>query len=223
MSLTLPLLPPVWFWLAATSWALLCALALPRVPWRLLSGGGRELHVVLGATVAVALLWCLAGTPIAGLRIHLLGATALSLLMGAPLALLCGSLAVGISHLLWPHAAPLWPFECLFGIAIPVGITQLLLALVRRHGPRNPYVYWLGVGFLGGGIGMCAHLLAWLLLAWLAGGVAPQPVSWTALTILLMFPEAFLNGAAITSLAVFAPDWVRSFNLDDYTGRDPHT
>ena len=165
MSLTLPLLPPVWFWLAATSWALLCALALPRVPWRLLSGGGRELHVVLGATVAVALLWCLAGTPIAGLRIHLLGATALSLLMGAPLALLCGSLAVGISHLLWPHAAPLWPFECLFGIAIPVGITQLLLALVRRHGPRNPYVYWLGVGFLGGGIGMCAHLLAWLLLA----------------------------------------------------------
>jgi len=31
-----------------------------------------------------------------------------------------------------------------------------------------------------------------------------------------MFPEAFINGTAITALVVFYPDWMESFNQSRY-------
>jgi len=34
--------------------------------------------------------------------------------------------------------------------------------------------------------------------------------------LLVMFPEAFINGTVIAALIVFHPDWVETFNTDRY-------
>jgi uncharacterized membrane protein len=31
-----------------------------------------------------------------------------------------------------------------------------------------------------------------------------------------MFPEAFINGTAVTALVVFCPDWLETFNRTRY-------
>jgi len=33
---------------------------------------------------------------------------------------------------------------------------------------------------------------------------------------LVMFPEAFINGTAVTALVVFCPDWLERFNRSRY-------
>jgi uncharacterized membrane protein len=55
------------------------------------------------------------------------------------------------------------------------------------------------------------------LLAW--SGELAVPDSLLELggyMLLVMFPEAFINGTVITGLVVFAPDWVETFDSDRY-------
>lgn len=195
---------------------LLMGLAASRVPWRLLGTGGRELHVVLGSTLAVAVLWTLGGSPLPGLRLHLLGITALTLLVGSPIALPCGAIAIALSQLLLRGSLDDWALQCMLGVNLPILSTELILRTIRQHGPRNPYAYWLGAGFLGGGIGMGLHAAASVSLLHAADMAPPFLTFSPALVVLLMFPEAFLNGAVMTALAVYRPDWVRSFRLADF-------
>jgi len=41
-------------------------------------------------------------------------------------------------------------------------------------------------------------------------------IGWVLLTALLIFPEAFLNGALMAALVIYRPQWVPGFDESEY-------
>lgn len=190
--------------------------ALWRAPWQLVLHTPTRSHLLFGAAVALMLLWRSSGPVAPQVELHLLGMTTVTLLLGLPLALIVGTassvaLAV-VGWLPWSTALA----HALINTALPAFVTSAVLHLVVRYGPRNLFMYMLGVGFLGGGLSMLATLLATMgLLA--AAGHADIMQEWYSVVVLLaMFPEGFLNGAIVTSLAVYRPDWLKTFDDHHY-------
>lgn len=138
--------------------------------------------------------------------------TAVTLVLGAALALVAGSLALLFQMVLgqtgWMAAA----MQGALDVLLPVLVTEAVLLLAVRYGPRNLYVYLLGVGFLGGALSMLAAYLCVALLLWFS--VAPRALDqWSlALSALLAFPEGFINGAVVSGLAVYVPGWLKTFD-----------
>lgn len=206
---------PLQVWLGALQ--LLVVLGAARMaPWRSLLGVPVHQHLLFGALLSLILLWQINGHIVPEVRLHLLGMTTVTLLLGAPLAVLVGSVAATVVGLLAGAPWQLIGMNALFNATVPVMVTALVLRLVLRYGPRNLFAYMLGVGFAGGALAMFAVLLMMIGL-FADNGQARAVQAWASPVMLLaMFPEAFLNGALVSSLAVYKPHWLRSFDEQYY-------
>lgn len=186
--------------------------AIWHAPWRLVVAMPLRSHLIFGAVVALLILWRMNGPVATGVHLHLLGMTTATLLLGLPLAVITGTLtALGYavfgglpSSLVLAHA--------LVNVLVPALVTTGLLHLVMRHGPRNLFIYMLGVGFIGGGLSMLAAVLMTMLLLAISGAGDVMREWMSPIMLLAMFPEGFLNGAVVSSLAVYRPDWLKTFD-----------
>ncbi len=154
------------------------------------------------------------------MEVHFLGMTAVTLILGWPLAVVAAVLAsvcTAAVHLQpWTNVA----YEALLLGAVPASLSALALWIVERFLPKNPFVFILGVSFFGA---IMAAALTRVLVAGyliLAGAGDPAAVLGQTRTILLLtsFPEGVINGIAVTTLVVFRPQWVRRFNATRYMG-----
>ena len=190
--------------------ALLLGWALLRAPWRALVRRQARHHAFFAALLLLPLLWLGSMRVSEGVEVHLLGMTAVCLVFGWQLALVLGAaavLALGIgAHWSWASL----PFHFLLAAAVPVAVTQALLAAADRLPRTNLFVYLLGVGFLGGVLSMVASLL---LDARLQGWEADH-----AMVLLIAFPEGFIGGSVVTALTVFYPSIMRTYDDDRYLG-----
>lgn len=103
-------------------------------------------------------------------------------------------------------------------VALPVWVAHQTHWWLRKRLPLNPFVFFLGSGFFGGMVSLAAPIFASAALL-LVFEVQPGWVIWKdylALLPLILFPEGFINGAVMTALAVWHPQWVRSFDDEDY-------
>jgi uncharacterized membrane protein len=192
--------------LAALAWALRVA------PWRQLLQVPSRFHLVFGSVLFLLLLGLMQIRVLPQARVHLLGLTVVTLLLGAPLALLAGSAALLLQTLLQQMAPAAALFNGVLNVTAPVLTTAAVLHLAVRFGPRNLYVYLLGAGFLGGALSMLIAFAGAAALLWLAGADRALQQWSPALAPLLAFPEGFLNGALVTMLAVYVPSWLKTFD-----------
>ncbi|PWG62806.1 energy-coupling factor ABC transporter permease [Spiribacter halobius] len=212
---------PLWLLLAAAAaWCGLLLRALVAAPWRLLQANG--LVSVYAAAIALsALLWSMQVGVREGLTLHLLGTATLVLMFGPALALVAGGAVLVLLAGAGIQAPLAFGVHGLLLVALPVTVASRLHGLLRRRLPAHPFIYFLGSGFLGGMLALGSVVLASALLILALGLQPPATVraDYLALMPLLLFPEGFINGAVITALAVFRPEWVRSFDdrayLDD--------
>lgn len=188
------------------------AVAFRRSPWTQIARVPARLHLIFGALAFLVLFWQIVARPVPHLPLHLLGITAVTLLLGPELAVLVGSLAQFIVLALRQEPLAQALLDACVGVTVPMLVTMAVLRLAVRWGPRNLYVYLLGVGFLGGGLSMCAYSLTQLGLLWLAQDWHSLQQWSPALMLLVMFPEGFVNGALVTGLAVYYPDWMKTFD-----------
>ncbi len=160
-----------------------------------------------------------AGVTLAPPSLHLLGAGALTLMFGPYLAvpgllLVGGVLAVagpgglgGLEMAPGPELFGAWArfgMEGVLGAIVPVLVVVATVRVIARRPPVNPFLYILGAGFGGAGLYMLVTGgLRAALLAALEGGEAWR--SQLEATVLLAFPEAFVNGAVVAALAAFRP------------------
>lgn len=193
-------------------------LALALTGLRALRGHPERLHLLLGSAVALAVLWSVNARVDPGIALHVLGTPVVVLLLGWRLAMLAAALAelalltVGVTTLL---AAPAgW----LLSAALP-GLVVLGIAWTARfHLPRNPFVFIFVCAFFGAALAVTATWLgATALLAW-SGQASPSGsgASLTAFLPLVLFPEAFINGAMASMLIVYRPHWVRLYDEEFY-------
>ncbi|MCU0756256.1 MAG: energy-coupling factor ABC transporter permease [Xanthomonadales bacterium] len=152
-----------------------------------------------------------------GVELELLGAALALLMLGSAAGswTLCGGM------LLAAAARGQWPgepgAELLATVLLPGLIIPGLLLLRRSYRIREPFVYFLGIGFGGAALTMLAASLShWVMASWAGlGTAAALSDAYLLAAPLMMFAEGFLTGALITGAVVYAPELLETW--DDAT------
>lgn len=200
----LPLLA-IWLW---------CFLS---APWKRLADSG-QLNAWLGTIVILVLVWSMKAGVKPGLDLHLLGAMMFTLMFGRALAILGFSLVLaGVTlngELLGREGWLAYGLNALVLAVFPVLLADAIRRGVDRWLPVNFFVYVFVTAFFGAAATVMATGLLASSLLWLAA-VYPAPTlldDYLPYYFLLGFAEAWLNGAMITLMVVYAPAWVGSFD-----------
>lgn len=186
-------------------------------PWQRLADSAQA-NVWFGTIVVLTLMWSMDAGVKPGLGLHLLGATAATLMFGRQLAIIALSLVLaavtingGAGTLMdWqPYA-----LNALVMAVFPCFAAQLLLRATERFMPANFFVYVFFAAFFGAALVIVATgVLAIVLLA--AAAVYPMDMllaEYLPPYLLIGFAEAWLNGATITLMVVYYPRWVATFD-----------
>lgn len=217
MGLVADTIPAFILWASWLAYGAVVLWAIVRAPWsRLLDN--ESLHVFLGASVAIMLLWHIRAGVSPGLNFHLLGITSLTLLVGWPLAVVASAIALAATWLNGGLTTHTLALVGLLSAVIPITVTQVLLQLAQRHLPHNFFVYVYLNAFVAGGLGI---LLAGALnVAFSVFADAPQLQSLRPLYLsflpLMFFSEAVINGMFMTMVVALRPRWVTTFDDNLY-------
>ena len=191
--------------------------ALRLVPWGRI-GAPERVHVYFGTILVLLFLWHLQVEIEPGLRFHLLGVTAFTLMVGWSLAVLGTSLALLAVTFNTGGDWYAFPLNALLNGVIPVSLTQILLILIRWYLPKHFFVFVLINGFLTAGlVGMfTAYLTAGLLVATGAYSFSGLSQNFLPLFPLMFLPEAIFNGWVVVVLVAYRPQWIYSFSDEQY-------
>ncbi|MDD3764053.1 MAG: energy-coupling factor ABC transporter permease [Nevskiales bacterium] len=212
MTVSEALLSPTLFWLMSLAQGVMLAACVATAPWRSVWRVPERWHLLFGAAVGLLLLWQVSGRITPHVHLHLLGMTTVTLMLGPQLAILAGSFAALGAALTGQAALPLVLVNGLLNATLPALVTAALLKAALHYGPRNLFIYMLGVGFGGGALSMLAVLSSMLLLFALAGEARGLREWASPLLLLAMFPEGFVNGAVVSALAVYKPHWLQTYD-----------
>lgn len=173
--------------------------------WRLL--------VVL---VAINGLWLLNASILPGLHLHFLGIITCMLMFGWRLASLALLLPCAFFSLFVLQKPADFGAFSLFSMAIPVFLGFVFYSRSYHLLPKHLFVFIFVGGFINAGLSTVSHQLVWALWLWGAGDYSWSTLvdNYVSLIPLLAFPEALLNGMAVTLLVVYQPQW-----LFDYLDR----
>ena len=195
----------IWLWCFRTA------------PWRRLADSG-QLNVWLGTVVLLVLVWSMKAGVKPGLDLHLLGARMCTRMFGRQLAIIGFSLVlagVTLNGQLHGHEGWLaYGLNALVLAVFPVLLPDAIRRAVEGFLPGNFFVYVFVTGFFGAAVTVFVTGLLASTLLWLAA-VYPAPTlldDYLPYYFLLGFAEAWLNGAMITLMVVYAPAWVGSFD-----------
>ena len=212
--------PLAWTIALALIGAIALLVALRHLPWRILLTSPTAQHIVGAATLVLIGFWLVRAGITPGLSAHFLGVTALTLLVGWPIAVVVTLIASVTVGALGVTPWPLVPLEFVAGGVLPVAVSHGVRVALERTLPPNLFVYLLGCGFAGGvvaGLVSRGTNAALLLLsgAWESGRVGDEL---GVIVALLTLPEGVINGIIVSVLAVYRPDWVKEFDDRRYIG-----
>jgi uncharacterized membrane protein len=186
--------------------------AASHAPWRQLRVP-QHLHVFLGSSISVLALWNIRTHFGLGTEFHLLGITAVTLVLEWPLAIIAATLAQLALALSAETTWHSYPMELVANGMVPVATTTMIHRLVRHKLPPHFFVYIFLSAFLGGALAMAASRLTLVAFAWAQGAAnGPAGPSSLAYLPLMALPEALLNGMLVTVLVTYRPQWVSSFD-----------
>lgn len=220
MLLSSSLLPPLLHFALALVMLVTVALALRWADWQALWQVPSRLHLLLGSVAFCVVLWLLSARVGDDLRLHLLGMTSVTLLLGWRFAILSGTLALAIHLALLGEPLATVPTAWVLNVGVPATVSRGLLSLLPRR--QNLFLYTLGGGFAGGMLAVIAVALTALLLLWLGGqsALVSEALGAFPFLALLLFPEGFINGTLVTAAAVFFPSAVKTFDEHFYFGEE---
>ncbi len=171
----------------------------------------------LGIALALLPLWYLKAGIHAGLEMHFLGLTAATLMIGWRLSFLIATANLLLLSL-WHSSSPAQiVIEVLLGVGLPILVSHQVLLLYRRHLPRHFFVYVFCCGFFAAALSMLVRHLALGCFYLLDGQYRAEAVLQDYLNLwpLMLFPEALLNGMAVSLMATYKPEWLGSFEAKD--------
>jgi len=212
------LLLPSWLlWPTNLLALLLLGEGLLRAPWQRLGRAGFQ-HLWLAGGVGLMLLWSLKTGIKPGLNFHLLGATLLTLMFGARLAMVALAVALlGVTL----NGADGWAslgMNFLLMAALPVLFSHGLYRQVHCKLPNHVFIYIFLDAFIAAGLAMCLCGLAATAVL-VMGEVYPATYlgsNYLPYFILRGWSEALLTGMAVTLMVVFRPEWLSTFDDRQY-------
>ncbi|MBS3796921.1 energy-coupling factor ABC transporter permease [Pseudoalteromonas sp. BDTF-M6] len=173
---------------------------------------------LFACALVLALLWRIKAGIAPGLDIHILGITAMTLILGWRLATLAAILATALlasfSTIAWENAAVFVITTALIPIYFSYGVFVLVYNLL----PRHLFIYLFVCSFLCAALANCLKILVGALYYWAIGTYEWSMLmdNYVILSALIWFPEAMLTGMAMTLLVIYRPHWVRTFYDKEY-------
>jgi len=216
MNFASELFPSYWLPITHILYAIMLGIALWRAPWHHLKRP-KDANIFFASCLILWLVWKISGGVTPALEFHLLMITTVTLMFGWQFAIISASIAqLGLSIGGDAHWAT-YSLNVLINGVIPVWVTFFVFQLVYIWLPRHFFIYVYGIAFFGGALAMLFSRLAGLGLLLMSGSynfmtLGDEPL----FVILLLFPEAFVNGLLITALIVYHPEWVSSFSDKHY-------
>lgn len=215
MNWTAQLLPETYLWASHLVYVTCLSAALWQAPWYHLKDN-HDSHVFYASCIILWLFWRISAGVTPGMEFHLLLVTTVTLMFGWPFAIIAVSLAQLVLTIEGNAAWMGFSMNALLNGAIPVFTAYAIHRLVLRWLPRHFFIYIFVTAFFGSAVALLASRLSglWLLIwsgamSWSALGDEPMFI------LVMLFPEAFLNGLLMTMLVVYRPQWVNTFH-DQY-------
>lgn len=193
---------------------LVLLLIVMSINWALFRQSALLQHLSLGGIAVLSFIWSLSAKLEFGLSIHFLGVTALTLMLGLRHTLVAGALLVGLNQFISEYPINLISARYISHIVVPAALTYVVYAYIYHRLPRHPFVYIFINAFLAGALAIGATHLTHAMWAWATGYLSWHNIwqNYLQITPLVMFPEALLNGMAVTLMVVYKPDWLKTFS-----------
>ena len=197
------------------------ALSYPREFWPKFRAEKDYQHWVLASIVVLFMLWSVRAGLADGLQVHFLAMTTLALCHGWRIAGWIGCLAMLLLVAFGQLPAQEMGIYSVVSVFFPAWLSFALFRLSYHWLAHHLFVYIFVAAFFNGALTIAAHQLLGGAIMWLSGAYSWHYIvdNYLVLMPLLMFPEALLNGMAITLLVVYRPQWVRTFHDNDYLQR----
>lgn len=213
-------LPFPLLWVCNAIGFLVLGIAAYTAPWKQLQAETRQ-HLWLGMCVGLLLLWSIKTGIKPGLNFHLLGATLMTLMFGARLAIvafsvvLLGSAVAGLSG--WETLG----VNLLLSAILPVTLSYALYSLADRKLPHHLFIYIFLNAFVAGGLAMMLDGISSTLLLSLSGVYSSAYLMQNYLPyyLLMSWSEAMVTGMLITLITAFRPHWLSTFSDELYLKR----
>ncbi|GGY72416.1 energy-coupling factor ABC transporter permease [Marinobacter zhanjiangensis] len=218
MGLTNDLFPRWLLLLTALLFAGVLLRAIRQTDWQWLRSEQRIQHCLFGAAVVLGFLWQLRAGLSPGLSIHIFGMTAVTLMLGWPLAVFSGLLALVIVVITGREPLSLFAVNGLITVMVPALVTHGIMRWERWVNFRNFFAYIFFCGFFGAGASVAAAGLTMVGLLWLTGVYDWYHLVHDYLRYLPLFllPEGFVNGVVVTGLMVFHPELLATLDERRY-------
>ncbi|HUW28881.1 MAG TPA: energy-coupling factor ABC transporter permease [Sulfuriferula sp.] len=216
MNLTNALIPHSWLLISLLLFVAVLARALFAAPWGVLKKPG-IFNLVLGASVAVLAFWQIKASIQPGLNLHLLGATALTLLFGPWFAILALTLTLLLSTA-WGGTWQAFAVNGLLMVVLPVTVSWWIYRLVDSKLPNHFFIYVFLNAFLGAGVTIAVMGFA---ASWMLGLMGAYPLdyllgNYLPYYLLMAWSEAMTTGMIMTVLVAYKPHWVATFDDNSY-------
>lgn len=212
------LISPDLLWVNWLLFIFFIGLGLSRSPWRALLRAPQRLNLIAASVVFLTMLWVFSSSSLPGLSLHFLGLTVVTLLVGWPLALISGGMALIFLSLTGSMSFSGLGWDMLGMVAPPILFTALINAAAQRLFPANFFIYLFVNSFLSAVVGAVAAALAsaalMLSLGIYSWGVLTS--SYFPLLPIQWVPEAMINTMMILGLTLLRPDWVITFDERRY-------
>lgn len=213
MNLPADLLPEPLYWLAHFLYLLLMLWAAYTAPWYKLRQH-ENINILLAASVFLLLIWNLKAGIHPGLSFHLLGATLLMLMFGWQFALFAISFVL-VWQVVFGIIEPFsFSLNALLMGALPSLLSYAMLRLSLRYLPHHFFIYTLVNAYFTAALVMAVTVLSGSALL-----LCCSPYDWELignrylpLLPMMVFAEGFVNGMLATSLVLFRPEWIGSFD-----------
>lgn len=192
--------------------------AIWRAPWVELFSDSRRQHLMFGTVLVLCILWLVRRDFPSGLSFHFIGMTAVTLLLDWPLAILAGLIAQIALLALGKQELSVLGVNGLILIILPVCIAHCCARAIERLKPENLFMYIFFSGFFPAALTAALCVISGALLLW-GNGIyefSPELEDFFGMILLVAFPEAFINGMAVTAFVVFKPEWLETFNYSRY-------
>lgn len=200
-------------------------LAICRAPWHQLRIP-QQLHVFLGSIASLLLLWNIRTHLGLNTEFHFLGTTAVTLVLGWPLAVIAASIAQFGLALSAGTSLNDYSVAIVANGIIPIMVTEIIRRHVLSKLPAHFFIYVFVGAFLAGGLAMAISRLALVAHALVTDAATGSsavllPLSYLPLSYLplIAFPEALINGMLVTLLVTYRPQWVATFDDTCYLQR----
>ncbi|WBA18649.1 MULTISPECIES: energy-coupling factor ABC transporter permease [Salinivibrio] len=175
-------------------------------------------HLAFSSAVVLFALWALQAGIKEGLDIHFLGVTTLALCHGWRIAIWIATVPLALMAVFGFVPVADVGMTALTTAVLPITFSYGIFALSYHYLTRHLFIYIFIAAFIGAALTIVFQLSVTSLWYWLADRHSWQDIvhNYLQIALLMWFPEALLNGMAVTVMAVYRPHWLRTFYDREY-------